>query len=91
MKYQVLRMDTPGGPKPLKAPAGWKFDRTAKSVWAQMIGLVNQPTPKTLRDRAIKSGQLYILGNVLANALGMAAPYWEDQAREMAPNAWMKE
>lgn len=85
---QTLQIDTIMGKKPLKAPGGWKFDDTAKTVWCWLVNYtyeLNDPRKKQRlkRDELVLKGQIHALANVLANSLGMAAPYWEQAAKEL--------
>lgn len=83
---QTLMLDTLAGPKPILAPAGWKFDKTAVIVWSQLLWRTRQARqtpPKLKREQAALAGVICELSNILANALGMALPYWEGQAREI--------
>lgn len=80
---QTLTLDTIVGPKPVLAPGGWEFDKTATIAWAKLLELVReQRKPQKLkRDEYVLDGQSLVLSVVLANSLGMASFYWREQAR----------
>ena len=84
MSGQTLILATLSGPKPILAPAGWEFDETAIIVWARLLQLTNESRRpfKRQRDKFVVAGQIEILAIILANALGMATPYWEQAALE---------
>lgn len=75
---QTIMIETIIGPRPILAPATWEFDKTATVAWAKLLELTRESRMphKSLRDRKVLEGQIYILAIVLANALGMAPPYW---------------
>lgn len=88
MNYQRLILDTLAGKKEIAAPAGWDFDKTAIITWAKLLELVDlmhtergRPARRTKAFFHRLDGQIQILSEVLASALGNAAPYWYDQAR----------
>lgn len=84
MADQTLILDTIAGPREITAPAGWNFDRTAISVWAALIRFTrdSMKPQKRARDGYVLAGKIGVLSNILANVLGMAEPYWEQQARD---------
>lgn len=82
---QTLMLDTITGPRSILAPTGWEFDKTATIVWARLLTLyrrANKPF-KTQRDRLVHDGKIEIIALVLASALGMATPYWQNAARDI--------
>jgi len=83
---QTLTIDTIVGPKPIDAPAGWEFDKTATTAWSWLLTYTRRRSEKlkTQRDGYVIDGQIQALAIVLANSLGMAPFYWEKIAREMA-------
>jgi hypothetical protein len=85
---QTLMIDTIAGPKPMKAPGGWEFDDTAKTVWCWLVNYtfdLHDPRHKQRlkRDEFVLKGQVHALAIILANALGMAPFYWENAAKEL--------
>lgn len=83
---QTLSIDTIVGKKKLKAPKGWKFDQTAISVWSWLLNYTYEKhTQKHKRQRDVHDldAKIHALAIVLANALGMAPPYWENAAKEL--------
>lgn len=89
MNTQTLHIDTIAGPRPLKAPGGWKFDRAGTTAWCWLVTYTGQLRGpfKRQRDRYVLEGQIHALAIVLSNALGMAPPYWESAAKEIAYGA----
>lgn len=81
---QTLMIDTPAGTKPIKAPAGWQFDKTAVIAWAWLLTHTRESHKKQrLRRHEYQlEAQMEALSIVLASALGMAAYYWREQARD---------
>jgi hypothetical protein len=91
MNWQTLTRDTIAGTQQLQAPAGWEFDATAVLVWSTLVQRTREMHGPGARRRTRLAhfrldGQIEELANVLANALGMAAPYWYDAAREVERN-----
>lgn len=85
-KTQTLTIDTIMGKKKVKAPKGWTFDQTAITVWCWLLNYTyerRQPI-KRQRDGRELDAKIHALAIVLANAIGMAPPYWEQAARELA-------
>lgn len=89
MITQTLHIDTLSGLRPLKAPSGWKFDKTATTAWCWLVTYTGQLRGnfKRQRDRYVLEGQIHALAIVLANAVGMAPFYWEQAAKEVAYGA----
>lgn len=82
---QTLNISTITGPKKLKAPSGWEFDQTAITVWSWLLNYTYQRTTqkhKRQRDEHDLDAKIHALAIVLANALGMAPPYWENAAKD---------
>jgi hypothetical protein len=83
---QTLNITTITGPKKLKAPSGWKFDQTAITVWSWLLNYTyerDHQIQKRRRDEHELDAKIHALAIVLANALGMAPPYWENAAKEL--------
>lgn len=80
---QVVLVDSPMGPRPLHAPSGWTFDKTAKHLWSRFHFVVSERAKpqKRRRDEFVLDGQIEVMAIVLANSLGMAWWYWIEQAR----------
>lgn len=82
-KFQIIMLDTLVGPKPLRTPAGWKFDKTATHVWAALLREQRRSKFKLARDRHARDIAVGMLANILANAIGMASVYWTQAAKEI--------
>jgi hypothetical protein len=83
---QWVTLDTIVGPKQLPAPDGWQFGKTDVIVWARLMDCVEirqQGVLKRRRDEHVFDGKIDELANVLANAHGMASPYWINAAKEL--------
>lgn len=80
---QVILVDSPMGPRPLHAPAGWTFDKTAKHLWSRFHFVVSERAKpqKRKRDEFVLDGQIEVMAIVLANSLGMTSWYWIEKAR----------
>lgn len=81
---QELTLDTMMGPRPIAAPAGWEFDKTAVIAWSKLIEETRTKDFKRLRDKFMVEAKIEALANVLACSLGMATHYWVMAAREIA-------
>ncbi len=88
--YVMFSIDTIAGKKQIPAPTG-AMDKTAISVWVwllnhtgDLIALRENPKAKKV-DIAVTEGKINALAVVLANAVGMAATYWEMEARRLLP------
>lgn len=84
---QELTYGSPGGPRKIPAPANWKFDRSATIAWVWLVSTTRKLDSgeiKTIRERRYHEGQIRAFALVLANSLGMALPYWQDRAAELA-------
>lgn len=76
---QIVLIDTIMGPKPLRAPDGWEFDKTGVIVWAALLSAVRLK-PTLGKDKHAREQLIFSLANILSSALGMASPYWIEQA-----------
>lgn len=84
---QLITIDTLMGPSQIKAPGGWEFDETAKNCWSMLLSVtreVNDSASRTKREQAVLEGQAHILAVLLARSLGMAAFYWEQEAKKLS-------
>lgn len=81
-QYQILKIDTLVGPKDLRAPAGWDFDETAIHVWSALLAETRR-SPILARDKHAQRWACDLLGNILANTLGMASFYWTEAAKTL--------
>jgi hypothetical protein len=82
---QTLTLDTLAGPRPVPAPDGWRFEKTAVIVWAKLLEFTREARGpfKRQRDQFVVEGQIEALANVLASAIGMAPFYWQQEARRI--------
>jgi hypothetical protein len=82
---QALTLETIAGPKKIKAPGRWQFDKTAIIVWSRLLQYTRErlKPQKRKRDEHELDAQIHALSIVLANSLGMAPPYWELAAKEL--------
>jgi hypothetical protein len=85
MELQTLTLDTIVGLRAIKAPARWVFDKTATIAWSALLQLQrdHRQPHKTLRDKRVLEGQIYVVANILSNAIGMAPPYWSGAAYDI--------
>jgi hypothetical protein len=85
LNAQFITVDTPGGPQPLLAPDGWEFDRTAKKCWSRLLYVAGESLKpqKRVRDKHVLDGQVEVLAIVLANSLGMASFFWQQEAKRL--------
>lgn len=84
---QVIMIDTIMGPQPRFAPAGWVFDKTAKTVWTRAMFVASEIDKMEAGTIKHRKKDLYgakialnTLCDVLASSLGMAGPYWQKAA-----------
>lgn len=92
---RTITIDTIAGRKQILAPAGWQYDKTARIAWTWMLNTVADmtPPPKLVREQHVLDGELHVLAIVMANSLGMAAHYWEQEAKRIYPISlkdWLK-
>lgn len=82
MSNQIIILDTVVGPKELRAPAGWEFDKTSTHVWSALLSETRR-APKLGKDKHARQHTIDVLSNILANVLGMAGFYWEQEAKRI--------
>jgi hypothetical protein len=83
--FQIIHADSPMGPRPMPAPAG-TYDKTATFAWSRLLHIAGerQKPAKRKRDEFVQDGQIEVLGNILANSMGMAAFYWTQEAKRLS-------
>jgi hypothetical protein len=82
---QVILVDSPMGLRPLYAPAGWTYDKTARHLWSRLhhVADLRREKQKTKRAEAVLDGQIEILSIVIANSIGVASWHWMMEARRI--------
>lgn len=87
-RTQILTLPPLAADRQLPAPGGWKFDATAVLVWSALLQHVRESrdlrTMRLKRDLFVCESRIYLLANLLSNALGMAPPYWTSAAEAYA-------
>lgn len=82
LETQVLTVRTLAGPKYIKAPGGWKFDKCSCIVWHTLLQLSMKTKFKTRKEAASNADRVTVLANVLADNFGMSTFYWAQAAEE---------
>jgi hypothetical protein len=85
-RVEVILVDSPMGLRPLYAPAGWTYDKTARHLWSRLhhVADLRSEPQKTKRAEAVLDGQIEVLSIVIANSIGMAAWHWMMEAKRIA-------
>lgn len=81
--WQKLEIDTITGRRHIYAPDGWVFDKTAIHAWRQLVIANAEQFFKRRRDKDANDGRREALACLLANAVGMAAFYWDQEAERL--------
>lgn len=79
----TITLNTLVGPRLYPAPGMDLPDGTAKLVWVRLLGTcrrLGEDRYRLKRDRAADEACSAVLATILANAVGMAPPYWIGEA-----------
>lgn len=82
----TITVDTIMGPRLYPAPGMALPDATARTAWVRLLGVHRNLCAdryRLKRDRAADEAVAACLAVLLANAAGMASPYWTDEATRL--------
>lgn len=85
IKATIVHVDSPMGRRPLLAPMGSVFDKTSEHLWSRLLFVAGESLKpqKRVRDKAVLDGQVEVLAIVIANANGMSAFFWSQEAKRL--------